>query len=185
MSTALKINGPFARFTKSIVRAMLWLLCGVDCSLKFVRNVRVIGHGMSEDQHRERRRPGQAGQSPLSTLIQLPALVVLDRLPIAVLAIAHDGAILFANKAFAAMLGYCLEALNAVKFSQVFYRLPTDQSSPVSLVRSHGGELVELLHADGSTVRAWMSKSALLRSDDPVALVTFQDLTEQLWREQG
>jgi len=26
-----------------------------------------------------------------------------------------------------------------------------------------------------------MSKSALLRGDDPVALATFEDLTEQLW----
>jgi hypothetical protein len=29
-----------------------------------------------------------------------------------------------------------------------------------------------------------MSKSALLRGDDPVALATFQDLTERLWVEQ-
>ena len=29
-----------------------------------------------------------------------------------------------------------------------------------------------------------MSKSALLRGDDPVALATFQDLTEQLWSEE-
>lgn len=140
---------------------------------------------MSDDQHHERRRPGQAHRSPLSTLIQLPALVVLDRLPVAVLAISHDGTILFANKAFAAMVGYSLEALHAVKFSQLFYRLPTDEASPVALLRTHGGELVELLHADGSTIRAWMSKSALLRSDDPVALTTFQDLTEQLWCEEN
>lgn len=29
-----------------------------------------------------------------------------------------------------------------------------------------------------------MSKSALLRGDDPVALATFQDLTEQLWVDE-
>lgn len=50
-------------------------------------------------------------------------------------------------------------------------------------MRLHGGERVDLVHADGSTVRAWMSKSALLRDDDPVALVTFQDLTAQLWQQ--
>jgi hypothetical protein len=33
-------------------------------------------------------------------------------------------------------------------------------------------------------VSARMSKSALQRDDDPVALATFQDLTEQLW-DQG
>jgi hypothetical protein len=30
-------------------------------------------------------------------------------------------------------------------------------------------------------VRAQMSGSALLRGDDPVAVVVFHDLTEQLW----
>jgi hypothetical protein len=45
------------------------------------------------------------------------------------------------------------------------------------------GELVELVHADGSTVRAKMSASILLRGDDPAALATFQDLTERLWME--
>ena len=39
------------------------------------------------------------------------------------------------------------------------------------------------MHVDGSTVRAKMSESALLRKDDSVALVTFQDLTEKLWAE--
>lgn len=81
------------------------------------------------------------------------------------------------------MLGYSLKSLHTLKFSQLFTTLPTDQSSPVSVMRLHGGELVELVHADGSTVRAWMSKSALLRDDDPVALVTFQDLTAQLWQQ--
>lgn len=138
---------------------------------------------MPDDQHQERRRPGQDGQSPLSTLIHLPALVVLDRIPVAVLAISHDGTILFTNSTFASMLGYSLKSLHTLKFSQLFTSLPTDQSSPVSVMRLHGGELVELVHADGSTVRAWMSKSALLRDDDPVALVTFQDLTAQLWQQ--
>jgi hypothetical protein len=32
-------------------------------------------------------------------------------------------------------------------------------------------------------VRAVMSRSALQRADDQVALITFQDLTEQLWLE--
>jgi hypothetical protein len=29
-----------------------------------------------------------------------------------------------------------------------------------------------------------MSKSVLMRGDDPVALATFQDLTEQLWVDE-
>jgi len=33
-------------------------------------------------------------------------------------------------------------------------------------------------------VRARMSKSALMRRDDPVVLVTFEDLTERLWEDE-
>jgi hypothetical protein len=43
---------------------------------------------------------------------------------------------------------------------------------------------VELQHCEGWTVRARMSKSALMRSDDPVVLVTFENLTEQLWMDE-
>ncbi len=62
----------------------------------------------------ERRRDGQDGQSPLILLKELPALVVLERFPVPVLAIAEDGTILFANAAFAEMLGYPAEAVTAL-----------------------------------------------------------------------
>jgi hypothetical protein len=38
---------------------------------------------------------------------------------------------------------------------------------------------------DGSVVRARMSRSALLRGDDRVALATFVDLTERLWTDEA
>jgi len=44
--------------------------------------------------------------------------------------------------------------------------------------------LVELAHRDGSVVRALTSKSALMRADDQIALITFQDPTEQLWADE-
>lgn len=131
----------------------------------------------------ERRRDRRDGQSPMTLLRELPALVVLERIPVPVLAIAHDGSILFANTAFAEMLGYDPEAVLSLKFEQIFYTLPVDESA-VSVVRAHADLIVELLHHDGSTVRARMSKSALMRGDDPVALATFQDLTERLWVDE-
>jgi PAS domain-containing protein len=92
----------------------------------------------------------------MTTLKQLPALVVLERIPVPVLAIGHDGSILFTNNAFGEMVG----------------------RGPVhALVDT----VVELAHKDGSVVRALMSKSALMRADDQFALAAFQDLTEQLW----
>ena len=131
----------------------------------------------------ERRRDGQDDQSPLNLLKELPALVVLERFPVPVLAIAEDGTILFANAAFAEMLGYPAEAVTALKFRQIFHTLPADESA-VSVVRAHADLIVELVHQDGSIARARMSKSALLRGDDPVALATFQDLTERLWVDE-
>jgi PAS domain S-box-containing protein len=119
----------------------------------------------------------------MTLLKELPALVVLERFPVPVLAIAEDGTLLFANAAFADMLGYTPEAVTSLKFSEIFHTLPADESA-VSVVRAYADLIVELLHHDRSIVRARMSKSALLRGDDPVALATFQDLTERLWAEE-
>lgn len=131
----------------------------------------------------ERRRRGQTGLSPMDTLSQMPALVVLQRLPVPVLAIAKDGSILFTNQAFAAMLGHPEEQVLSMNFDDIFHTAPVADSA-LEVVRAHAGMVVELAHQDGSTVRATMSRSTLLRGDDPVALATFQDLTEQLWTEE-
>ncbi|CRZ15389.1 putative PAS/PAC sensor protein [Mycolicibacterium neworleansense] len=131
----------------------------------------------------ERRQSGQDPQSPMALLQNLPALVVLERFPVPVLAISEDGTILFANTAFGEMVGRDTEAVKSMQFAEVFHSLPADESA-VSVMRAHAGLLVDLVHHDGSIVRARMSKSALLRGDDPVALATFQDLTERLWAEE-
>ncbi|KUI24719.1 histidine kinase [Mycobacterium sp. IS-1742] len=131
----------------------------------------------------ERRRDGQDDRSPMSLLRDMPALVLLERFPVPVLAIAEDGAILFANGAFADMVGYRTEDVTAAHFTEIFHRLPAEDSA-VMVVRAHADLVVELVHRDGSIVRARMSKSALVRGDDPVALATFTDLTERLWAEE-
>jgi PAS domain S-box-containing protein len=131
----------------------------------------------------ERRSNAVAGQDPIDMLRALPALVVLERLPFAILAVAEDGTILFANEACADMLGYLNDELLQLEFRDIFYVAPDDDSA-VKAVRAHADLVVQLAHNDGSTVRAKMSKSALMRGDDPVALAAFQDLTEQLWAEE-
>jgi PAS domain S-box-containing protein len=133
-----------------------------------------------DDHGVERRRDGHADQSPIGTLKQLPALVVLERLPVPTLAIGQDGTILFANTAFVAMLGYTPHLPQTLTFHQLFHTPPVDHS-PLSVVHERAENIVELLHADGSIVKALMSSSALLRGDDQVALTIFQDLTESLW----
>lgn len=116
------------------------------------------------------RRRDRIAQSPIETLKHLPALVVLERLLVPVLAIGPDGAILFANAAAAAMLGYPAGALGEMNFQQIFHPMPADESA-VAAVRAYEDLIVALRHSDGSTVRAKMSKSALRRNDDQVVLV--------------
>lgn len=139
---------------------------------------------MNHNQPVERRRNGRSGQSPMSILKQLPALVVLERIPVPVLAIAQDGTVLFANTAFSEMVGRPYEEVLSLKFEDIFVHLAPGTESPVSVVQALADRVVELAHQDGSSVRALMSKSALIRSDDDIALATFQDLTEQLWRDE-
>jgi PAS domain S-box-containing protein len=119
----------------------------------------------------------------MTTLKQLPALVVLERIPIPVLAIGQDGTILFTNSAFAQMVGCEPEEVLALRFDELFHRAPASESL-LSAVHALANMVVELVHKDGSVVRALMSRSALLRADDTFALAAFQDLTEQLWEEE-
>jgi PAS domain S-box-containing protein len=84
----------------------------------------------------------------MTTLKQLPALVVLERLPRSVLAIAYDGIILFANTAFAEIVGRSTEEVLALKFHQVFHSAPADESV-LSSVQAFANMVVELVHKDG------------------------------------
>jgi PAS domain S-box-containing protein len=138
---------------------------------------------MHHNQFVERRRNGQTSLSPMATLKQLPALVVLERIPVPVLAIANDGALVFANSAFSEMVGRAPEDVVSLQFDEIFH-LPLNTESAVTVLQSLANEVVELAHRDGSSVRALMSRSALIRADDDIALATFQDLTEQLWLDE-
>jgi PAS domain S-box-containing protein len=141
------------------------------------------GAGMDGGRRVERRRNGGSGDSAMDVLTRLPAVVVLDRIPIPSLAMARDGIILFANTAFAEMVGYRQDSLAGSAFPETFHTVPAALCA-LSGVDALTNLVVELRHCDGWTVRARMSKSALMRRDDPVALVTFENLTERLWLDE-
>jgi PAS domain S-box-containing protein len=141
------------------------------------------GAGTEGNRRVERRRNGRSGDSPADILTRLPAVVVLERIPVPTLAIARDGTILFANTAFAEMVGYQQDGLAGLAFQEVFHTEPAALSA-LSSVDALANLVVELRHCEGWTVRARMSKSALMRSEDPVVLVTFENLTERLWGDQ-
>src|ERR1700677_2469225 len=102
---------------------------------------------MHHNQFVERRRNGQVSQSPMATLKQLPALVVLERIPVPVLAIAHDGALVFANSAFSEMVGRAPEDVLTLTFDEIFHLPPTAESA-VSIVQAMANMVVELAHQD-------------------------------------
>jgi PAS domain S-box-containing protein len=116
----------------------------------------------------------------MTTLKQMPALVVLERIPVPVLAIAHDGSLLFTNTAFAEMVGRELDEVLSLRFHQVFHRAPPSESL-LTVVHALADMVVELAHKDGSVVRALMSRSVVMRADDQFALAAFRDLTAELW----
>jgi PAS domain S-box-containing protein len=110
-------------------------------------------------------------------------VVVLERVAVPALAIARDRIILFTNTAFAEMVGYRPDRLAGQAFPEIFHTVPAALSA-LSGVDALANLVVELQHYEGWTVRARMSKSALMRCDDPVVLVTFENLTERLWMDE-
>ena len=128
----------------------------------------------------ERRGDGRSGDSAMDVLTRLPAVVALERLPVPVLAMSRDGIILFANAAFAEMVGYEQDGLAGSAFPEIFDTVPAALYA-LSRVGALANLVVELRHCEGWRVRARMSKSALMRRDDPLVLVTFDNLTDRLW----
>ena len=153
-----------------------WLLAGGS------HDYRRDGAGMGGDRRIERRRNGSAADPPMDILRRLPAVVVLERLPVPALAMARDGVILFANMAFAEMVGYEQDRLTGSAFPEIFHTVPVALCG-LAGVDALANLVVELRHCEGWTVRARMSKLAVMRRDDPV-LVTFEDVTEQLWMDE-
>ncbi|MFC9554505.1 PAS domain-containing protein [Rhodococcus sp. NPDC056960] len=134
----------------------------------------------AQAEYEERRRPTPG--TPLGYLEQLPALVLLERLPVPVLAVEDDGTVVHANGAFEEMLGHPLASLRGRPVSEL---LDLDETATgadaVEHLRESATTPVDLAHQDGSRVRALISRPILRRQDDPVTLVCFHDVTEQLW----
>ena len=114
-------------------------------------------------------------------MTRLPAVVVLERLPVPALAMWRNGIILFANTAFADMVGYEQDGLAGSAFREIFDIVPAREASGVDALANL---VVELRHCEGWMVRARMTKNSALVRDDPVDLVTFEDLTERLWMDE-
>jgi PAS domain S-box-containing protein len=135
---------------------------------------------MDGNRRVERRHSEAPGDSPIANLGQLPAVVALERLPVPALAMSRDGVFLFANAAFAEMVGYEQDGLAGSALREIFDPVPTGAAA-LSAVDAFVEQMVQLRHREGWTVQARMSTSATTRPDDPIVLLTFDNVTERLW----
>jgi PAS domain S-box-containing protein len=127
----------------------------------------------------ERRRSGWASDSPLAEPRQTPARLVLEQYPVPAIALADDGAVLFANTAFAAILGCSCDAVTSMSYEDIFSALPTGETL-FAVARLRADTIGNLLHLGGSTFFAKMSKSAIMLGADLFAIATFEELMARL-----
>jgi PAS domain-containing protein len=100
---------------------------------------------MDNNQAMDRRCTAPTSQSPIATLEQLPALVLLERIPIPTLAVLQDGTIVFADGAFAEMVGRDADEVVSLQFHDIFYGASATESA-LSVVDGLANMVVELAH---------------------------------------
>jgi PAS domain-containing protein len=96
---------------------------------------------------KRRRRPRD--ESATEFLRDFPALLALDRLAVPILAVDDDGDIVFANEAFAAMVGHSRQALVSMNLQILLPSVTPRDSQVVPALREHANSVVRLWHADG------------------------------------
>jgi PAS domain-containing protein len=138
--------------------------------------------GSARGRLSERRRR-QPSSTPVGYLRQLPALILLDRLPTPMLAVGLDGMLAYANPACARLLGHTdTAALTGRSLPALLAgHAHTPAHDCITALRAPGGAVIDWCHARGYPVRTRVSDPLLLRADDPVLLVTISDLTDWLW----
>jgi len=129
------------------------------------------------EQRRQRQPTDLVGY-----LHQLPALLLLDRLPTAVLGVGPLGDIAYANPACAAMFGYVDgETMTHQSLPELLAGHSTAEPSDcLATVRSPDG-IVLWNHVNDYVIRTKVSPTLLLRESDPLLLVSITDLTEWYW----
>jgi PAS domain-containing protein len=130
----------------------------------------------------DRRRRPQPSSSD-EYLRALPASVLLDRIPVPMLATGLDGVVVYSNPAFATMLGHGTDVRLAG------YGLPalldghtaTPPRDCVAALRAANNAIVDWHHSEGFPVRSVVSESLYIRATDQILLFGVTDLTELLW----
>jgi hypothetical protein len=127
---------------------------------------------------------GDPSQRPGDSLIaesrQISAHGVLEQCPVPVIAVADDGAVVFASAAFAHLLGCSCDALTCMSYEDICSLLPTDETLFAVTRLGPNGFVGSLMLSSQATVFVKMRKSATLSDADPDAVAMFEELTEHL-----
>lgn len=115
----------------------------------------------------------------MTALSELGGLTVLEWIDLTTLAVARNGSIIFSTRAIADMIGWTPDMVRVLEYRQIFDSGP-DGTCPLAIIRAHAHLVVELIHLDGSIVRAKVGQ-ALVLGDDEVAIATFGDLSDDAW----
>jgi nitrogen-specific signal transduction histidine kinase len=127
------------------------------------------------------RRPGTSlgaeppRMTPLRTLAQHPVPVV---------AVADDGAIVFANTAFADVLSCSCEAVASMSCEDICCFLPPDETL-VAVARLGPNTIGRLLQLGEATLFVKMRRSAILSAADSGPVTLFEGLMKRLSRLAG
>ena len=116
-------------------------------------------------------------------LDDLPARVLLDRMPGPVMGVDPDGVVAYANPAVVSLLGYLDGALLGRSLPSLMagHSLYSGAECVAALRAAGGGDVVEWCHAEGFPVRTAVSTPLLLRASDPFLMIYITDVTELHW----
>lgn len=131
--------------------------------------------GRTEDGHEP-----VPGSMSIPVLSRASALVALDRIPVPIIAVDDHCAIVFANPAFAEMLGRAADGLIGTALGRLLRDPHSVPGTCDELIRLAGVTLT-FVHAEGWDVSARMSDSARLDGVDGGCLFAFVDVTERAW----
>jgi len=139
---------------------------------------------MDADARRTERRRRPPPTSPEEYLYALPALILLDRLPIPMLATGLDGIVVYTNPAFATMLGHHPETVMLMGRSLPAL-LDGQSATPahecVAALRAAGSAVVDWRHVEGFPVRSVVSDTLFFCAADQILLIGITDVTELIW----
>jgi PAS domain-containing protein len=127
-----------------------------------------------------RRRPQPI--TPDQYLDGLPAALMLDRLPVPMLATSLDGIVAYSNPAFSAMLGHARDlTLTGYSLAALLDGHWATPQECVTALRTATNVMINWHHAEGFPVRSVISETLFLRASDEILLFGVTDITELIW----